>query len=207
MIIVDAISKKLLAYWYIDKESYHSVLPMFMKLQQTGLNPRSITIDGHRMVIRAIKEVWPDVLIQRCLYHIKYQGMQWLRLYPKTAAGKSLKDLLNTITSIYTPKDRELFIASYSEWLLKNKQAIKSLPKTSVANTDLKRTMALITNALPNMFHYVEDSNIPSTTNILEGLFSQIKHHYMRHRGLSSSHKVSYLLWRCYFWNQKTNKK
>ena len=205
VIMVDAISKKLIANWYIDKESYYSVLPMFTKLRQSGLDPRSITVDGHRMVIKAIKEVWPDVLIQRCLYHIKYQGTQWLRLYPKTEAGKSLKKLLSTITKVYTPKGKEVFVNSYSEWLLKNRLTIKSLPKTSVANTDLKRTMALITNALPHMFHYVEDCNIPSTTNIVEGLFSQIKHHCMRHRGLSIKHKVSYLLWFCYFWNQKNN--
>jgi len=207
VVIIDAISKIMLAYWYIDKESYHSVFPMLAHLRQTGLNPRSVTIDGHRMVTRAFKDVWPEALIQRCIYHIKYQGMQWLRLYPKTEAGKSLKSLISTITTIYTKKDRDAFIASYAEWLHKNKKQIKGLPKTSVANTDLKRSMALITNALPNMFHFVDDNNIPSSTNMLEGLFSQIKHQYMRHRGLSQKHKVSYLLWYCYFINQKNNKK
>lgn len=207
VVIIDAISKIMLAYWYIDKESYHSVLPMLGHLRQAGLNPRSVTIDGHRMVMRAFKDVWPKVLIQRCLYHIKYQGVQWLRLYPKTEAGKSLKKLISTITAIYTEKDRDLFITSYDEWLLTNKKQIKVLPKTSVANTDLKRTMALITNAIPNMFHFVDDKNIPSSTNMLEGLFSQIKHQYMRHRGLSNKNKVSYLLWFCYFTNQNSNKK
>lgn len=207
VVIVDAISKIMLAYWYIDKESYHSVLPVLEHLRLAGLDPRSVTVDGHRMVIRAFKEVWPEMLIQRCLYHIKYQGMQWLRLYPKTEAGKLLKRLISTITTIHTRKDRDVFITSYADWLYKNKRNIKGLPQSSVANKDLKRSMALITNALPNMFHFVDDKNIPSSTNMLEGLFSQIKHQYMRHRGLSKKHKMSYLLWFCYFTNQNSNKK
>lgn len=206
-VIADAVSKHLLAYWYIDKESYQSVLPMIISLRQLGLNPLYATVDGHPMVIKALQEVWPKVLIQRCLYHIKYQGTIWLRFYPKTQAGKSLKMLLSTITSINTPEDLGSFVASFSEWMQKNKSTIKTLPKTSVAHKDLKRAMSLVKNALPNMFHYVEDQNIPSTTNMLEGLFSQIKHHCMRHRGLSRKNKVSYLLWFCYYWNEKTNKK
>lgn len=204
-VIVDAVSKNLLAYWYIDKESYNSVLPMMTKLCQLGLNPVSITVDGHPQVIKAMKEIWPEALIQRCLYHIKYQGTIWLRFYPKTEAGKSLKKILSTITSIYTLQDREHFLSSYSDWLLKNQETINNLPKYSVANKDLKRTVALIRNALPYMFHYVDNSNIPSTTNMLEGLFSLVKHHCMRHRGLSLQHKVSYLLWFCCFWKQKNN--
>lgn len=207
VVIIDAISKVLLAYWYIEKESYHNVLPMLSNLRQKGLVPVSITIDGHRTVTHALKEVWPDVVIQRCLYHIKSQGMQWLRRYPKSEAGKSLKELLNTVAAIYTANDRDAFMVSYSEWVLKNRELIKHLSKTSIANTDLKRAMALITNALPNMFHYVEDNNIPSSSNMLEGFFSQIKHQYMRHRGLTQKNKISYLLWFCYFTNQKNNKK
>jgi len=60
---------------------------------------------------------------------------------------------------------------------------IKTLPKTSVANTDLKRTISLINNALPNMFHYLKDQNIAPTTNLLENLYSQLKHQYCNHRG------------------------
>jgi len=137
-VIIDAVSKVLLAYWYIEKESYHNVLPMLINLKKHGLDPLSITIDGHTMVTRAIKEVWPAVLIQRCVYHIKSQGMQWLRRYPKSEAGKSLKELLNNITTIDTAKDRDMFTASYTEWLEKNRATIRSLPTTNSVNKDLK---------------------------------------------------------------------
>ncbi len=206
-VIIDAVTRKLLAYWYIDREHYISVMPMFKKLQGKGLIPVSATMDGHPQIIKAMQEVWPEVKIQRCLYHIKHQGTMWLRLYPKTGAGKSLKKLIGTLTIIFTSKDRDYFVDSYSKWLVGNQGYIKNLPKDSVANKDLKRAMSLIRNALPNMFHYIEDRNIPSTTNMLEGLFSHIKHHCMRHRGLSLENRESYLLWFCYFWSQNSNTK
>lgn len=193
--------KKILSYAYIDKESYHAMYPLCVKLKQYGLVPTAVTLDGHRLVIKAILDVWSNIKIQRCLYHIQNQGLMWIRTFPKTNAGKELRVLLLSLTSIKTKRDKETFLATYNEWLIKHKLFMKTLPKTSIANTDLKRTMALINNALPNMFHYLKDQNITPTTNLMENLFSQVKHQYRNHRGLSEQHKISYLKWYCYLKN------
>jgi hypothetical protein len=52
---------------------------------------------------------------------------------------------------------------------------------------------------LPDMFHFLEDSNIYSTTNPLEGFHSRLKSDYQRHRGLSRQHKIQFFHWYCYF--------
>lgn len=199
IVLINYSTKKLLYYAYIDKESYYSVYPLLVYLKEQDLNPKAITLDGHRFVIKAILDVWPKIVIQRCLYHIQHQGLQWLRTYPKTEAGKKLRILLKTITSIKTEKDQKQFLATYKHWHNKYRKFIKALPKTSVANTDLKRTIGLINNALPNMFHYIKDANIAPTNNLLECFYSQLKHHYRNHRGLIEQHKISYLKWYCYF--------
>lgn len=116
--IIDIAKKRIIKYQYIEKESYHTTQPIFIKLKQRGLSPTSITLDGHRMVIRALLEVWSTVTIQRCLFHIQRQGLMWLRYRPKTLAGQKLKDLLKTLTSIRSENDKNHFIAAYRSWNL-----------------------------------------------------------------------------------------
>lgn len=127
--------------------------------------------------------------------------MRWLRTYPKTEAGKQLRYILSKLTIIKSIKERNIFIETHNNWLKKYKKFVLSLPVTNIAFKDLKRTMVLIKNALPNMFHYLKEPNIPATTNVLEGFYSKLKSDYNRHRGLSKKHKISYLKWYCYFKN------
>jgi len=197
-IIIDHDTKTILSYSYIDKESYHNVYPMLIELKEKGLDPKAITMDGHRFVIKAIYDVWPDMLIQRCLYHIQRQGLQWLRVYPKTEAGRILRIILKLVTDIKTEEEKALFLTAYKNWYQKYKKFIKALPRNSAAHIDLKKAMGLINNALPDMFHYIKDPNIAPTNNLLENFYSQLKHHYRSHRGLTEKHKISYLKWFCF---------
>ena len=83
---------------------------------------------------------------------------------------------------------------------------VLALPMQRKVNFDLKRTLALINNALPDMFHYLMDPGIHATTNALEGWHSRIKRAYRQHAGLSQRHKIQFLKWYSYFENQqKTN--
>ena len=202
-IVMDSGHRILLDYWYIDRENYHDVYLRLMQLRQNGLSPKAITIDGHKQVTEAIQNVWPAILVQRCLFHIENQGLMWIRTFPKTEAGKTLRLILKNITGIRSDLDRENFLTTYRQWRNKYDLFIQQLPRNSIANKDLKRTTALINNALPNMFHFIKDQGIASTTNLLENFYSQLKHQYRNHRGLSRNHKIAFLRWFCYF---KTSK-
>lgn len=186
---------------YANKEGYQTVLPWFSNLKVQGLNPSYVTMDGEQGVMRAIGEVWPQTKIQRCLYHIQREGMRWLRTHPKTQAGRELRRLLSTLCYIQSVKDRDLFIQAFQKWKEKHLEFVRSLPKGNVAFKDLKRTITLINNALPNMFYYLKDPNVHKTSNALEGFYSRLKSDYQRHRGLSQEHKIQYLKWYCYFKN------
>jgi transposase-like protein len=202
MNIMGSQNQDIIAHAYAFKESFRSVYPWFLSLKQQKLNPRYITMDGERSVIRAIKKVWPKVKIQRCLYHIQHEGMRWLRTYPKTQAGKELRYILRTLCGIKSVKERNCFIETYRHWLVAYKDFVLSLPKTNIAFKDLQRTIVLINNALPDMFHYLKSKNIHATTNALEGFHSRLKSDYQRHRGLTQKHKIQYINWYCYFKNQ-----
>ncbi|OGW89181.1 MAG: hypothetical protein A3G33_04905 [Omnitrophica bacterium RIFCSPLOWO2_12_FULL_44_17] len=194
-------NNKTIAHTYAPKEGFKSTYSWFESLKDKGLNPLCITMDGEQFVMKAIRLVWPFTKIQRCLYHILRQGLSWLRTFPKTQAGAELRALLMRITAIKSFKDRDLFFDLYRNWYLTYRDAIKKLPNTTVAFKDLKKTMALIHHALPDLFHYLNDSNIPSTTNLLESFHSRLKADYRRHRGLTNTNKINYLSWYCFFNN------
>jgi len=202
---MDAITQKVIMSLYTASESYYTVRPMLGRLHDLGLHPKALIMDGHRMVIRAIREIWPTVIIQRCLYHIQREGSRWLRTYPKTEAGKELQGLLRYLPKVKNSKRKAQFLHNFSSWLERHESFVRALPRSTVAYKDLKRTRALITNALPDMFHYLDDPNIHSTTNCLESFFSRLKADFRRHRGLSEAHKQSYLQWYCYFKNMNNS--
>lgn len=195
IIVIDSRSKIIIADSYVDKERFSNVYELLNSLKEQGIYPKVITIDGHTQVTKAIKTVYPNAKIQRCLYHIQRQGLSWLRIFPKTQAAKELRSLLLTITYIQTEYEKNMFIKSFESWQNKYKEFMNNLPNNSIAMKDLKRTVSLIKHALPNMFHYIYDNNIASTTNIAESFFSRIKSDFQRHRGLTETHKVAYLKW------------
>jgi transposase-like protein len=198
---MNAIDQKIIAHIYVEKESFKDAFPWFTSLKQQGLNPLFITTDGERSIMRAMKLVWPEVTLQRCLYHIQHEGMRWLRTWPKTEAGEELRAILAKVCRIKNVKERDAFINEYNIWLGNYREFVRSLPRTTIAAKDLRRTMILIDNALPDMFFYLDNPVVHSTTNALEGFHSRLKTDYQRHRGLTKEHRIQYINWYCYLKN------
>jgi transposase-like protein len=198
---MNATNQKIIAHTYVNKESFRDSYSWFMNLKHLGLNPVFITTDGERSIIRAMKLVWPEVKLQRCLYHLQHEGMRWLRTYPKTEAGRKLRNILSKLSRIKTAQERDAFIRMYANWVKEYGGFVQSLPRTAIAYKDLQRTVVLLKNALPEMFHYIGNSNVHATTNALEGFHSRLKSDYQRHRGLTKEHRIQYIRWYCYYQN------
>lgn len=198
---MDAVNQRIIAYIYADREGFNSAYLWFHDLKGKGLNPDAIAMDGEISVLRAIRMTWPRIKVQRCLYHIQREGMRWLRSRPKTQTGRELRLLLGSLCLVKSIKERNAFIKSFRQWLNQHDVFVQSLPRTNIAFKDLKRTMALINNALPDMFRYIKNPLLPATTNALESFYSRLKADYRRHRGLSQKSKISYLKWYCYYKN------
>jgi transposase-like protein len=200
---MDALTQKIISHIWETKEGYKTTIGWFRSLQARGLEPLYIIMDGERSVIRAIREVWPRMKIQRCLRHIQREGQRWLRSTPKTEAGSALRALLGTLCCIRTIEEKELFLKAHDSWTARYQDEVLALPRDQVAYKDLRRTMNLITNAIPDMFHFLDDPRVPNTTNSLESFYSRLKGDYWRHRGLSAQHRISYLAWYAHFHNEK----
>ena len=164
-------------------------------LVQRNLSPISATVDGNPHLIKILRTLWPKIIIQRCLVHIQRQGLMWCRHYPKRTDAKHLRELFLQVMSIHTLADRNRFLARVHEWEQKYGFKIASSPETGWVFSDLKRARSMLLSALPDMFHYLNDPNIPKCTNALEGYFARLKQKYRQHRGLVKHHRDSYFTW------------
>lgn len=196
VILLNAETNKLIYGVYDFKEnSFTALLDLFYELKISGLSPRSCTVDGLPAVIKALAYVWPDIIIQRCLFHIQRQGLKWCRSYPKTIEAKKLRLLFLSIVNIGTLEERNNFLLSVKQWEDIYGCKIKERPERGHVFSDLKRARSMLLNSLPNAFHYLHDAKIAKTTNLAEGYFSFMKTRYRDHRGLSPSKRKAFFKW------------
>ena len=171
----------------------------FEPLRSEGLRPRSFTVDGNPQVIKVLRMLWPDAVIQRCLVHIQRQGLVWCRSSPKTTYARRLREIFLQVTGITTEARRDAFLKLFATWEAQYGNEIAARKEVGRVFSDVRRARSMLLKALPDMFHYLDDPQIPTTTNGLEGYFSRLKSHYRQHRGLSPQRRPNYFAWYFYF--------
>lgn len=194
--IMDAASGKIIHGQYgIHENSLPQLQTCFFHLRNKGLMPVSCTVDGNPQVMRALKTVWPNIIIQRCLVHIQRQGLMWCRKNPSRLDAKKLRKLFLQVVKIHTIPQRNNFLDSVNLWEKQYGSKIANSPERGWVFSDLKRARSMLLNALHHMFHYLHNPAIPNTTNSLEGYFARLKNHYRQHRGLSPLYRSNYFTW------------
>ena len=183
----------------VRENSEPELRAFFAPMIDEGLCPRSFTVDGNPQVIRVLRTLWPDAVIQRCLVHVQRQGLAWCRNFPKTAYARQRRRILLRVSSVDTAADRETFLNLVATWEAQHGAGIAAHKETGRVFSDVKRARSMLLRALPDMFHYLDDAHISTTTNGLEGYFSRLKSHYRQHRGLSPRKRPNYFAWYFHF--------
>jgi hypothetical protein len=194
---------------FTDGEHYEEIKEDLDNLIRLGLRLESITTDGHKSILKAIRKSVPQVIIQRCLVHIQRMCLLWLTRYPKHQAGQELRQLVLQILKIKNNNDRLFWIQEFHQWYEKHKDYINETTynietgRYWYTHKLLRRSYITIERALPNMFHYLANPKIPNTTNGIEGFFSHLKNHLDLHRGLTTKNRINFIKWYIYFSNEK----
>jgi transposase-like protein len=194
---------------FTDNEDYQEMKEDLQNLIKLGIQIESITTDGHKSILKAIKNAVPEAKVQRCLVHIQRMCLLWLTRYPKHIAGQELRNIVLKLLKIQTQNDKLSWVQEFENWYENHKIYINE--KTINQETDrywythklLRRSYSTIKSALPNMFHYLKNSNIPRTTNGIEGFFSHLKNHLDIHRGLTTKNRMNFIKWYIFLTNKK----
>ncbi len=194
--LMDGRSNTVISGQYgISENSDSQLLSFFKPLIAKDLQPTSCTVDGNPQAMRVLKSLWPEIITQRCLVHIQRQGLMWCRSYPKTVPARRLREIFLQVTNIRTYTERDRFLGKVNQWEEKYGWQMVTQPERGRVFSDLKRARSMLQKALPDMFHYLDDSNISFSTNGLEGYFSRLKSRYRGHRGLCKTKLHNYFHW------------
>ena len=175
------------------------------KLREAGVTCSSVTSDGKRSTVSAVKSVYPDIPHQRCIIHVHRYASARITRRPRTQAGKEIQLIAHALLAIRTHEDKERWLVAYQYWcgrweeFLKEKSCGISQKTGQIiswfTHKSLRAVRTHLNNALPHLFHYLDDKNISKDTNGLEGRFSSFKQHYRQHRGLSPKRRKGYIAW------------
>ena len=221
ILIFDVLKNKPIVGKVVKSETRKHIEPFLRDLKNSDFNPEVVTTDGLYTVLKAFKTVYPNIINQRCLFHIKLQVNMWLRRPPRTEIGKELSKLVAKLLFVDNNEKKLEFINDFykikSKYfslinLIKEKKTKQNFYKeiylsssditrikTSIER-DLLKSIILIENALPNLFHYLGDKKISKTTSQLEGYFKQIQRiRGFQHCGLTKQHLFDFIKWKIYF--------
>jgi transposase-like protein len=101
---------------FSDAERYEEIKEDLVNLLNLGLEIASITCDGHKATLKAIKKAMPQVVVQRCLVHIQRMGLLWITANPTSDAAKELRSLVLRIHRIETHNDKQHFEQCLQAW-------------------------------------------------------------------------------------------
>lgn len=202
-VVMNADTKRLLYAAFNVSEGARELSQFYHALADAGLSPKSATVDGNPQQIKYLRLMWPSITLQRCIVHVQRQGLSWCRRNPKRTDVKHLRKIFLRICTVKTLVQAHQFITDVVAW---EKRFGKAIDQSSVRGwvfNDLLRARSMLLKALPDIFHFVTNKQIPSSTNTLESYFSRLKEHYRHHRGLAPHHRDAYFKWYFYLVNGK----
>jgi transposase-like protein len=197
-------------YRLSDNEHSEEIREDLANLKALNIQIESITCDGHRAILKAIKRVFKGkVPVQRCLVHIQRMSRIWLTQEPKSIAGQELLRITQKIHTIETELQRQTWLRSLYDWDVEHRPFINEVSINPLnghiwyKHKMLRRVRRLLINAFPNMFHFLEDKQIPKSTNALESFFGHLKDNLSIHRGLSNNNRKNFVKWYMHFRNEQ----
>jgi len=194
-------------YRETNQEKYREIKEDLENLKRLGVEVYSITCDGHKAILKAIQKVFPEVVVQRCLVHIKRQVRNYLSGMPRTEPAQHLLRLSRRITMLKTQEEAANWLLELHLWHQRYKSFVDEItfnPGTQrywYTHKNLHAAFTLVRKAIPNMFHYLDDPEIPYTTNRLENYFTHLKEKLTLHRGLRFDSKRNFIKWYLHFKN------
>jgi len=191
---------KVVSWKFVKRETYDTWKELFLQLKGY---PDTIVCDGQKGMLKAVKEVFPQVIIQRCQFHILQRNRILLTQNPETQPAIELNKIVKKIPRIQTREQLRFWLEDYLNWrsqydeYLKEKTYYefnteyiyknfsKGKRKWFYTHKRLRGAVYQIKTAFPNLFCYLNNKNIPNTTNHVEGgINSHLKLLLRLHRGL-----------------------
>lgn len=185
----------VIRWLFTQRESYGSWMLFFSQIPA----PRVVVCDGQKGMRSALKTVWPQTHIQRCMFHIHELAMARITQHPRTNTGQKLRSIVGRLFAVHTRRQKRRWIRQYFQWRRQSQIFLKERTTIQIpgrkrswwyTHRNLRSVRSLIDHALPELFTYIGHVEIPRTTNHVEGgINSHLSELIHRHRGFSEEKK------------------
>jgi len=192
-------------YRLTDGEWFEEICEDLQNLISLGLTIESVTCDGLSNILKAIKKACPETIIQRCVVHIQRECLIWLTRNPKNQAGIDLRKIVKRLHLVGNRDDWGYWVVDLIKWyeqykdFVNEKSYYELTERFWYTHKSVRKAFIHIKRALPDMFHYLDNVDIPKSTNALESFFGHLKQNISIHRGLSKEHYKNYIKWYLFF--------
>jgi AraC-like DNA-binding protein len=194
-----------------SQEKFREIYQDLKALKALGVQVYSVTCDGHKSILKAVAKAYPNAVVQRCVVHVKRQCRVYLSRKPKLQASKELLAISNQLTAVKTQQECSYWLLSLHNWYQLHRDTLleESVNEQSgdywKTHDRLHRTYTHLHQAIPNLFNYLNDPEIPATTNRLESFFKHLKEKLLLHSGLRLEAKRNFIKWYLHFKNKSSN--
>jgi len=186
--------KGILAFGFAQYES--SVL--WMEILGRFKPPSAIVSDGQKGILKAVSNLWGDLTIQRCHFHVKQNIRTKLTNNPESLAGQELKWLVSFMSQVESEEQMVIFVAifyglhEYHRSFLNERTVNKnsfSRHKWFYTHRRARSAYRQIADLIEKdqLFAYIThpELNLPKTTNKVEGgINTRLKELIRSHRGM-----------------------
>lgn len=184
------------------------------KLLQQFPSPTVVVCDGQKGISLAIARCWPDVRIQRCIFHVWQNIRVKLTLCPHTEAGRELLQLTRDLWQIKTFEQSQNWQQQLDAWYQYYGAFLRERTDKDTNELGKRRwwyTHGRLRSAYYQLAKLLRDGQlfthleplvgvlIPRTTNYVEGgINSQLRTKLKLHRGMSEEHQRRLVEWYLY---------
>ncbi len=172
-VLISACDKKVSNWHFSQRENNASWNQFFSSFKHI---PFAVVCDGQKGMIKAIKQRFPGVIIQRCQFHVIKYICTKLTKNPESIASQELKSLVLRITKIKTREQLKIWLSDYKYWYQTHKYFIKEKTypfnsftptgrrKWNYTHQKLHASHSHLKNSIPYLFRYLQHLEIPNTT-------------------------------------------
>ena len=192
MLALDDATGRVLYLEFIKNETNADYEVAIRNIEERGYEIQGLIIDGKQSLFN----IFSDYKIQMCQFHMKQIIKRYLTQKPRLKAARTLKELMDTLTTSNKVTFEQNYQAWKEEWhdTLYRRTQLKS-GRTQYTHKRLRSAMNSIDFYLPYLFTYQLSAceGMPNTNNKIEGTFTDLKKNLNNHSGMSEENRKRFI--------------
>ncbi len=192
MLALDDATGNVLYLEFIKSETNADYEAAVRSIEERGYEIKGLVIDGRKSLFG----IFSDYKIQMCQFHMKQIVRRYLTLNPKLKSVRSLKDLMDTLTTSSQICFEQKYMSWKEEWKdTLNRRSLLKSGKTQYTHRRLRSAMHSIDFYLPYLFTCQQAAceGMPNTNNKIEGAFTDLKKNLNNHSGMTEGNRKRFI--------------